>query len=603
MGGRGLYSCVDVSYAWEHVFGKTFKDVDLCVSNLTTPFVREEDLQQNRRQKPESAYFVNFYIPPSVGAEILHAGRVHCVNMGNNHALDFGDAGVRTTISTLEEAGIQSCGLVGLPRFVRFPDKRTAMLSIFFEDEDRVEEFVSSRMQHYVSPRSWREFIPLFGRELAEEDLPKEYQCLVICVYMNVGIGFVYEEPSEAHRFFARALIDTVRSKCPWLCPVVWGCGPHFFGAVEMHKDSVILYGTGDFSGPYPSVFSRTDLSFIYHIKMLGNRIEAVILFPCKIRGQRSHALQPGDDDFEEALRIFKARCAPFAKKISIKEGGDGSIVVITAAAAAAAAPSWSSSPLPVAILFSNPWQEFPLPLEVVSLIFSFLELVDLARFALASRMTSSWVRSGAVNWKARALDYVGPHLLSREESFESLLCRAVQYQGPLFLRTSNGPISVSSNRRRVFINRRLGGGGSHLVYLQPTTAATQLEVSFVVDNLKGSPRGLGFGITAHAPTDDEPQRRDFVLGDSHSGGLYASGEYGFRGRFEHAIRPLGVGECVRVCYSWVRNTLGFQVGTREALQELYFGIPPRIYLAVIHVNTDCIEEATITINPFTQVM
>jgi len=104
-GGDFIFSCID----------DTLQSTDLVVANLEGPITAASSLSEGTPIGSSGNYVFTF--PPST-AELLAAHRIAIVNLGNNHILNFGASGVRSTESALARAGVGYFGDIGGERVV-----------------------------------------------------------------------------------------------------------------------------------------------------------------------------------------------------------------------------------------------------------------------------------------------------------------------------------------------------------------------------------------------------------------------------------------------------------------------------------------------------
>ncbi|MDP3965765.1 MAG: CapA family protein, partial [bacterium] len=97
-GGDFIFSCID----------GVLEDADLVVANLEGPITEYASVSASSTPGDEFNY--TFTFPPST-AELLYEHNIRMVNLGNNHILNFGWEGARSTTRYLQEAGITYFGL------------------------------------------------------------------------------------------------------------------------------------------------------------------------------------------------------------------------------------------------------------------------------------------------------------------------------------------------------------------------------------------------------------------------------------------------------------------------------------------------------------
>ena len=89
------------SYVWGAALDTLAQTpVDLRIVNLETSITRSESYE------PKG---INYRISPE-NVECLRAAHIDCCVLANNHVLDWGEPGLRETLSTLQLFGVKSAG-------------------------------------------------------------------------------------------------------------------------------------------------------------------------------------------------------------------------------------------------------------------------------------------------------------------------------------------------------------------------------------------------------------------------------------------------------------------------------------------------------------
>lgn len=190
--------------------------------------------------------------------------RLFCVNLGNNHILDYGKDGLDTTVSELEKEGISYFGLNNKmdnnPLITEFKNIKIAFISAVCEttspvlDQDEI---------NYISRLDTDDIIRKVRsvRKLADR----------VVVYVHWG-----EEDSS---YPVRKDIITARRLIDEGTDIVIGCHAHAPQAIEKYKEGIIAYSLGNFIMPelkkIPSYFDENGNphSFFTSRMMLWNRI------------------------------------------------------------------------------------------------------------------------------------------------------------------------------------------------------------------------------------------------------------------------------------------------------------------------------------------
>ncbi|HTM58024.1 MAG TPA: CapA family protein [Candidatus Udaeobacter sp.] len=209
---------------------------DLAMVNLECPFTD--------RGKPLPKNF-NFRARPEL-VEILKEGSVDAVTLANNHLMDYGDVGVRDTVSALDHAGILHFGAgknLGEARRALTVDRagvRLGFLGYYFQDaRDMREPREVFATKHdagvagcYTDLGCMRKMLEHDVRHLAPD--------------VDAAIPFFHwgHEGSTELRDYQ---IDLAHRAIDLGCRAVLGAHPHRFQAVEVYRGAPIFYSLGNF--------------------------------------------------------------------------------------------------------------------------------------------------------------------------------------------------------------------------------------------------------------------------------------------------------------------------------------------------------------------
>ncbi|WP_175551789.1 CapA family protein [Geodermatophilus amargosae] len=173
-----------------------------------------------------------FRTPPSYAGWLREAGFT-VINLANNHAHDFGDAGLRDSQAALTAAGLQYTGMPGQVTLQDIGSLRVAILGF--------------------APYGWAQSLldipaaqQLVGQAAEQAD--------VVLVSIHAGAEgadqahvrpgpeiFLGENRGDAMAF-ARAVIDAGAD-------AVLGAGPHVLRGMEWYRGRLIAYSMGNFTG------------------------------------------------------------------------------------------------------------------------------------------------------------------------------------------------------------------------------------------------------------------------------------------------------------------------------------------------------------------
>lgn len=172
-----------------------------------------------------------FRTPTRYVRNLISAG-FDMMSLANNHAGDFGDAGRKSSMKTLEVAGILHAGQVNQPYVVFTKDSITYGLAAFAPNSNCVNlndlEGAKKIVSHLDSICDIVIVSYHGGAEGAQfQNVPRANE-----LYHGENRGDVYK--------FSRTLIDVGAD-------VVFGHGPHVTRAIDVYKGRFIAYSLGNF--------------------------------------------------------------------------------------------------------------------------------------------------------------------------------------------------------------------------------------------------------------------------------------------------------------------------------------------------------------------
>jgi len=262
------------AYPWAWL-APLLADADLAMANL-------EGVLTTQGQPLDKSYLIRAH--PRWGQTLVAAG-FDLVTLANNHALDFGDAGLDQTLDVL--AGLD-VAVVGAGRS-REEAHRPA---IFDLDGMRVAvlSYAAARWNGSID-------VPATGR-IAWAD-PEAVAADVRAVRGEVGLvvvvlhaGTEYAgQPSEDQVAVAHAAIDAGAG-------LVVGHHPHVTQTVERYRDGLIVYSLGDalFDIPRPAAMR----GHLLRVHVTGEGLAQAELWPFWIDAEQGYQLRLLDDGQDE---------------------------------------------------------------------------------------------------------------------------------------------------------------------------------------------------------------------------------------------------------------------------------------------------------------
>lgn len=217
-----------------------------------------------------------FRAAPSV-VQSLECARVRFACVANNHIADFGMEGLQDTIENLDRAGITHAGAGRDLASARAPAELTvngARLRVLaYADYPQVWAAAETTPGiHYTSIHPGDErFVDVERAVKAARD---EVDLLIVTAHWGPNMR---ARPTPSFRAFARALIDAGAD-------IFWGHSAHVVQGVEIWKNKLILYDTGDFVDDYAvDEELRNDLSALFQVRVRPPVILGLDMLPVKI--------------------------------------------------------------------------------------------------------------------------------------------------------------------------------------------------------------------------------------------------------------------------------------------------------------------------------
>lgn len=271
-------------WAWEDI-GEELAAADLALVNL------ECQIAAGGSPWTETHRVFHFRAGPhAVG--ILRAGGIDCVNLANNHALDFGRDALVETLERLEAADIAHVGAGRDDREAAAPviiERQGVRIGILGACDDPVEYEAGPGR-----PGTHRIDIDASGRDRLVallRELESEVDVRILTLHWGPNMRLV---PPTEFLAFARHLADEGLD-------VFHGHSAHVFQGVEWRDDRLILYDSGDFLDDYavdPRL--RNDWGLLFRVRVAAGaerreverlEVDPVFLEHCRTRRARGEEI------------------------------------------------------------------------------------------------------------------------------------------------------------------------------------------------------------------------------------------------------------------------------------------------------------------------
>lgn len=309
---------VDFGYIWGDALAEFERAAPHArIINLETAVTAAEDAWPGKG--------INYRMHPA-NTPCLTAAGIDCCVLANNHVLDWGYAGLKETLATLEKAGIRTAGAgnydaqATAPAIVNLDSGTRVLVFAFGVESSGVPAQWAARKDRpgvsYLSDLSPRTADAVSARVRESKRVGD-----TAIVSIHWGGNWGYQIPRE-HEAFAHRLIDAGG------VDLVHGHSSHHPRAIEVYRNRPIFYGCGDFLNDYEGIRGhesfRPDLTLMYFpsLDSVSGELTGCELVPMKISGFRLNRVSR-----EDALwlqRLLSREGARFNTRAELR--GDGAL-------------------------------------------------------------------------------------------------------------------------------------------------------------------------------------------------------------------------------------------------------------------------------------
>jgi poly-gamma-glutamate capsule biosynthesis protein CapA/YwtB (metallophosphatase superfamily) len=271
---------------------------DITFGNLEGPLL---DRGATSKCPPRSTNCFAFRVPTRYGKYLKEAG-FDVMSLANNHALDFGPEGRRSTKEVLDRLGIAHSGEVGDIAQLTVNGRKVAVIAFSTYDHsynlNRLAE--ATRIVAELASRNDLVIVSFHG---GAEGAQRQH--------VPFGPEWFSGENRGDLRRFARAMIDAGAD-------LLLGHGPHVVRGMQVYRKRLIAYSLGNFAtyGKF-SLKGALGLALILEVKLdsegqfLGGRI-----YPIKQE-------EPGGPRLDPDRKII-----PMLKRLSAEDFGSSAVLV-----------------------------------------------------------------------------------------------------------------------------------------------------------------------------------------------------------------------------------------------------------------------------------
>ncbi len=265
-------------YIWGDLLGELEgRRPDLRIINLETAIT-----MQGRPEPKGINYRMN---PANVG--VLNAAGVDLCVLANNHVLDWGEAGLKETLGTLEGAGIAFVGAgrtaveAGAPSCHAVTGGRVCVLAFGAQSSGVPSDWAARADRAGVNllPAKIDHAVAELRRRVPSAGTPG----IITIVSIHWGGNWGFDIPASQHDL-AHALIDEGGAD------VIFGHSSHHPKGIALYRDKLILHGCGDLINDYEGIGGheqyRGDLGLAYFLDLspVDGRTIALEMVPYRRR-------------------------------------------------------------------------------------------------------------------------------------------------------------------------------------------------------------------------------------------------------------------------------------------------------------------------------
>jgi poly-gamma-glutamate capsule biosynthesis protein CapA/YwtB (metallophosphatase superfamily) len=265
---------------------------------------------------------INYRMSPE-NAACLGAARIDCCALANNHVLDWGRAGLKETLATLERLGIKAAG-VGLndaqacaPAVLNLPEARILVFSLGSPSSGVPFDWAAT--EDFPGVNLLPDLSEVRVQRIAEQiaAFRRPHDLAVVSIHWGSNWGY---HVTDEQATFARKLIDEAD------VAIVHGHSSHHPRPIEIYRDRLILYGCGDFLNDYEGIQGheryRDDLVLMYFVDLdrLRGNLQALKLVPLQIRNFRLST--PSQRDIEWMQGTLDRESRRFGTGVMLASGG-----------------------------------------------------------------------------------------------------------------------------------------------------------------------------------------------------------------------------------------------------------------------------------------
>ncbi len=282
---------VDFSYIWGDALQELRRVAPhLRIVNLETSVTKSDDYWRGKG--------INYRMHPA-NVPCLAAASIDCCTLANNHILDWGYAGLKETVRTLQKIHVRTAGAGGnlekaeAPAILTLGARRRVLVFGFGAATSGIPHDWAAAVDR-PGVNLLNDFSGATVDRIAAKVRAIKRQGDVVVASIHWGNNWGYKIPAQ-ERAFAHGLIDKAG------IDVIHGHSSHHPKGIEVYRHRPIIYGCGDFINDYEGVGGyedfRSDLVLMYFVTLdpSAGTLVHLEMTPLQIKRLRLNRTSKGD--------------------------------------------------------------------------------------------------------------------------------------------------------------------------------------------------------------------------------------------------------------------------------------------------------------------
>lgn len=303
---------VDFGYIWGDALAELRSlNPDARIINLETAVTSSPDFWPGKG--------IHYRMQPR-NIPCLTVANIDCCVLANNHVLDWGYAGLKETLTSLEGVKLKAAGAgqnqseAEAPAIIEVAGKGRVLVFGFGDESSGIPGLWGAR-----SNRPGVNLLPDLSEDTVRRivkrisGLKQQGDRVVASIHWggNWGYKILSEQRDFAHRLIDLAQVD-----------VVHGHSSHHPKGIEVYKGKPILFGCGDFLNDYEGISGyeefRGDLVLMYFVTLdlATGKLVSLSMTPLQIKRFRLNYAHP--DDVRWLLQVMDRESRPLGARVEM---------------------------------------------------------------------------------------------------------------------------------------------------------------------------------------------------------------------------------------------------------------------------------------------